>query len=97
MKHRPMIHDRLVELFDFRLASTAAYGKRDFPLFGFAIDHQPLGSLAHVASLAAHHCKSKKRLFPFSFVEMAVFAFPLPSESHTFLELLFLLGAANFS
>src|SRR5262245_4847744 len=94
MKHRPAVHDCIIELFDLGLAPSPARWQSDFSLFTFAVNKQPVASLADIASFAAYQGEAKERLLALPRPNVAELAFALPAEAHLLLKSLFLFRAS---
>src|SRR5580765_2880815 len=97
MKHRAVVHDGIVELFDFGLTPARAFVENDFPLLGLAVNAKPVRRLANITLLATDHRETEKRLFSGAAPDVTVFAFAFAAEAHAFFELFFFLGSAHFA
>src|SRR4029434_4827683 len=95
VKHRPVVHDGIIQLFNLCLTPSPARRQSELSLFLFTINATPIGSLANIASFAAHQGEAKERLLKFARPDMAELAFALPAETHPLFKLLFLSGAAR--
>src|SRR4029453_9706461 len=96
VKHRPAVHDGIIQLFNLCLTPSPARRQSELSPFLFTINEQPVGTLANIASFAAHQGEAKEGLLTLPRQHMAELAFALPAETHPLFKLFFLLGAAHF-
>src|SRR5512132_1660829 len=84
VKHRPALDNRIVQFFDFRLATAAARWQIDLALRALTVDLQPIRRLANVALLTTHHRVAEERLFALTAPDVAELTLALAAEAHAF-------------